>query len=62
MLKNIVPFFSVAAETASEIFRSFKAQSLSRGYLLAFALFLIAVIFSFLALNPILYSFVYPLF
>jgi hypothetical protein len=62
MIKKIGPFFAVAFEMFKDILATFKTQALSRGYLLAMAIFLIALIFSFLALSPILYSFVYPLF
>lgn len=62
MLRKLGPFFSVAVDTLREILITFKRQSMTRGYLLALAIFLVALIFSFLALSPVLYSFVYPLF
>jgi len=62
MLKKIGSFFIVAAEILRDILVTFKSQALTRGYLLALAIFVIALIFSFLALSPLLYSFVYPLF
>lgn len=62
MFRSSVALARVAAEVGSEILAALKAQSMSRSYLLAIALFVIAVFFVFLALNPVLYSFVYPLF
>jgi hypothetical protein len=62
MLKKIVPFFQVARSLFLDILTTFRAQALTRGYLLALAIFAVALIFSFLALSPVLYSFVYPLF
>lgn len=62
MLKTVVPFFKVAGGLLRDIVRTFRSQVFTRGYLLALAIFLIAVFFCFLALNPALYSFVYPLF
>ena len=62
MLRKIGPFFRIAAELGADILKTFRAQALSRGYFLALSIFLIAVLFSFLALSPILHSFVYPLF
>ena len=62
MLRKLLPFFQVATEMFRDIFVTFRQQALTRGYLLALAIFVIALFFSFLALSPILYSFVYPLF
>jgi hypothetical protein len=62
MLRKMSSFFVVAWELFRDIFTTFRSQALTRGYLLALAIFVIALIFSFLALSPILYSFVYPLF
>lgn len=62
MIRKFASFFIVAAEVFKDIFVTFKNQALTRGYLLALAIFVIALIFSFLALSPLLYSFVYPLF
>ncbi len=62
MIRKTRAFFWVAGDLLREILVTFKTQALTRGYLLALAIFVIALIFSFLALSPILYSFVYPLF
>ncbi len=62
MLRKIIPFLQIAGELLKDILVTFKSQALTRGYLLALAIFAIAMVFSFLALSPILYSFVYPLF
>jgi hypothetical protein len=62
MLRKIVPFFQIAGEMLRDIIFTFRTQALTRGYLLALAIFVIALLFSFLALSPVLYSFVYPLF
>jgi hypothetical protein len=62
MLRLIGPFFVSASELGREIWSTFRGQALTKGYLLALGIFLIAVIFSFWALSPLLYSFVYPLF
>lgn len=62
MLRKIVPFFQVAGSLLRDILSTFRAQALTRGYLLALAIFVVALVFSFLALSPVLYSFVYPLF
>lgn len=62
MVKKTRVFVSVAKNLLIEIFQALRAQALTRTYLLALAIFFLAVLFSFLALNPVLYSFVYPLF
>ena len=62
MGKKFVYFFQIVIELFRDIFIAFRNQALTRGYLLALAIFIVAVFFSFLALSPILYSFVYPLF
>jgi len=62
MLRKIGPFFQIAGELARDILFTFRTQALTRGYLLALSIFVIALLFSFLALSPVLYSFVYPLF
>ena len=62
MLRKMGSFFAVALELFRDILVTFRNQALTRGYLLALSIFVIALIFSFLALSPVLYSFVYPLF
>ncbi len=62
MLKNTLSMFAVAGGIFRDIFNVFRAQALTRGYLLALTLFLLTLIFGFVAFNPVLYSFVYPLF
>jgi hypothetical protein len=62
VLRRIGTYFVVAAELFRDIFVAFRRQSLSRGYLLALAIFVIALFFGFMALSPLLASFVYPLF
>lgn len=62
MMQKSRSFLSVAKQLFLEIFRTLRRQGLSRSYLLTLVIFFLAVFFCFLALNPILYSFVYPLF
>lgn len=62
MIGKLNSFFLIASELLRDILVTFKRQALTRGYLLALSIFVIAVFFSFLALSPVLYSFVYPLF
>lgn len=62
MFRKFGAFFLVAREMSRDIFLTMKSQALTRGYLLALAIFAIALVFGFLALSPVLYSFVYPLF
>ena len=62
MFRKFTSFFIVAGEMFLDIFHTFRVQALTRGYLIALAIFVIALVFSFLALSPLLYSFVYPLF
>jgi hypothetical protein len=62
MLKKISTFAAVAADILKEIFKTFRRQSMKKGYLIAVAIFWIAVLFVFLSLSPALYSFIYPLF
>ena len=62
MLKKVAVFLEVAGGIFTEIFRSVRNQAMSRGYLIALAIFWVAVLFAFLTFNPALYSFLYPLF
>ena len=61
-MERISIFFSVAFEVLCDILATFRRQALSRGYLLALAIWVIALVFAGVALHPILYSFIYPLF
>ena len=61
-MKNTLPFIRIARELIRDIWVTFRVQAMSKSFLLALAIFFLAVLFSFLALNPVLYSFVYPLF
>jgi hypothetical protein len=54
--------FSVFLDGLREVRRELKRAYLSRGYLLALAVFALAILFGFLAFSPLLASFVYPLF
>jgi hypothetical protein len=62
MFRNTLPFIRIARGLLSDIWATFRIQTLTKSYLLALTVLFLAVLFSFLALNPILYSFVYPLF
>lgn len=62
MIRKVAAFAAVAREILAEIFVTFRRQALTRGYLLALAVFAVAMLFAFFALSPILYAFVYPLF
>lgn len=55
-------FLEVASSGLQDVVRSLKRQYLSRGYLVAIAVFGLAVLFSVLTFSPILSSFIYPLF
>jgi|GEM_PF-3597577 len=45
-----------------ELFRTFRRQRIMASFLLAFVVFVLAMVFSFLAFSPVLSPFVYPLF
>lgn len=45
-----------------ELFGTFRRQKIGSAFLLAFVIFLLAMLFSFLAFSPVLSPFVYPLF
>ena len=49
-------------DTFVSLFRSFRHQKITPAFIIAIVIFLMALIFSFLAFTPILSPFVYPLF
>lgn len=52
----------ILRDALSELYVTFRRQKIGSAFLLAFVIFLLAMIFSFLAFSPVLSPFVYPLF
>jgi len=54
--------FWIVKSALMELFITFRRQKITSAFLLAFLIFILAMVFSFLAFSPILSPFVYPLF
>jgi hypothetical protein len=52
----------ILRDALSELYVTFRRQKIGSAFLLAFVIFLLAMVFSFLAFSPVLSPFVYPLF
>jgi TRAP-type C4-dicarboxylate transport system permease large subunit len=52
----------ILRDALAELFVTFNRQKIRVAFLLALLIFVIAMVFSFLAFSPILSPFVYPLF
>lgn len=52
----------IVAQNVKSLYRSFERQRIRGAYFLALLIFLLALVFSFLAFSPVLSPFVYPLF
>lgn len=61
-MKKLSVMLYVFVDVLRELGVGLKRQHLARGYLLAMAILLLGVLFGFLALSPVLSSFIYPLF